>query len=53
MDTTQHRGSDLFGTRSSLDWQERLAQVVTIMREMSTHTDPQEMVRAYGRGSAP
>lgn len=31
------------------DWRERLAEVAELMREMSTHTDPQEMVRAYGR----
>jgi len=30
------------------DWRERLQAVVETMREMSTHTDPQEMVRAYG-----
>jgi phosphoserine phosphatase RsbU/P len=29
------------------DWQQRLAQVVAMMREMSNHTDPQEMVRNY------
>lgn len=28
-------------------WQERLEVVVDMMREMSTHSDPQEMVRAY------
>ena len=48
MDSTQQRGTDLFGIQTSLDWQERLAHVVSMMREMSTHTDPQEMVRAYG-----
>lgn len=31
------------------DWMAKLDQVVETMREMSTHTDPQEMVRAYGR----
>jgi sigma-B regulation protein RsbU (phosphoserine phosphatase) len=30
------------------DWETRLARIVAMMREMSTHTDPQEMVRAYG-----
>jgi sigma-B regulation protein RsbU (phosphoserine phosphatase) len=30
-------------------WRERLAEVAELMREMSTHTDPQDMVRAYGR----
>src|SRR4051794_28214193 len=29
------------------DWQRRLAHVVDMMREMSRHTDPQEMVRNY------
>lgn len=29
------------------DWQERLTEVVEMMREMSLQTDPQEMVRAY------
>lgn len=31
------------------DWQQRLAVVMETMREMSLHTDPQEMVRAYAR----
>ena len=31
------------------DWRARLAEVAELMREMSTHDDPQEMVRAYGR----
>ena len=30
------------------DWEQRLAAIVDIMREMSRHTDPQQMVRAYG-----
>jgi sigma-B regulation protein RsbU (phosphoserine phosphatase) len=30
------------------DWQERLAQVVELMQDMSRQTDPQEMVRSYG-----
>ncbi|MFO0956428.1 MAG: PP2C family protein-serine/threonine phosphatase [Isosphaeraceae bacterium] len=30
-------------------WRERMAQVVATVREMSRQTDPQEMVRAYGR----
>jgi sigma-B regulation protein RsbU (phosphoserine phosphatase) len=30
-------------------WQERLALVVETMREVSRQTDPQEMVRVYGR----
>jgi sigma-B regulation protein RsbU (phosphoserine phosphatase) len=29
-------------------WQGRLAEVVAMMREMSTHTEPEAMVRAYG-----
>jgi phosphoserine phosphatase RsbU/P len=35
--------------RPPLTWRERLDQVVETMREMSIQTDPQEMVRAYGR----
>ena len=31
------------------DWRQRLAIVVETMREMSRQSDPQEMVRAYGR----
>jgi sigma-B regulation protein RsbU (phosphoserine phosphatase) len=31
------------------DWKQRLALIVETMREMSSQTDPQEMVRAYGR----
>lgn len=30
------------------DWQERLAVIVEMMRDMSRQTDPQAMVRAYG-----
>src|SRR5580658_7121186 len=30
------------------DWQQRLAQIVEMMQEMSRQTDPQEMVRSYG-----
>ena len=46
-----HRHSDRmplvdFGPRD--DWQQRLALIVDIMRDMSRHSDPQEMVRAYG-----
>jgi sigma-B regulation protein RsbU (phosphoserine phosphatase) len=29
------------------DWRQRLSLIVETMREMSTHTDPQAMVRAY------
>ena len=32
----------------SQTWQERLSLIVDTMRDMSRHTDPQEMVRAYG-----
>ena len=30
------------------DWQQRLAQIVELVRDMSRQTDPQEMVRSYG-----
>lgn len=33
----------------SSDWRARLADLVELMREMSTLEDPQEMVRTYGR----
>jgi sigma-B regulation protein RsbU (phosphoserine phosphatase) len=33
---------------NGFSWQQRLDQVVESMREMSGHTDPQAMVRAYG-----
>ena len=36
-------------TWGASDWRARLAEVAELMREMSTHEDPQEMVRAYGR----
>lgn len=35
--TAQHDG----------DWQERLSLIVEMVRDMSRHTDPQEMVRSY------
>ena len=35
--TGQHNG----------DWQERLSLIVEMVRDMSRHTDPQEMVRSY------
>ncbi|MBI3860691.1 MAG: stage II sporulation protein E, partial [Planctomycetia bacterium] len=35
------------------DWQERLAVIVDTMRDMSRHTDPQQMVRAYGERITP
>jgi sigma-B regulation protein RsbU (phosphoserine phosphatase) len=31
------------------DWQERLALIEDLMRDLSRHTDPQEMVRSYAR----
>jgi len=34
------------------DWQERLAVVLETMREMSLQTDPQELVRTFGRRMA-
>src|SRR5262245_14758236 len=33
----------------STDWREQLAYIVAMMREMSLHTDPQEMRIAYNR----
>src|SRR6266480_2528226 len=30
------------------DWQQRLAQIIELVQEMSRQTDPQEMVRSYG-----
>lgn len=30
------------------DWQQRLAQIVELVQDMSRQTDPQEMVRSYG-----
>ena len=38
-----------FFTAGRGPWQERLTFVVEMMREMSRQTDPQEMVKAYGR----
>ena len=37
------------GDLPSLDWQSRLADIMDMLREMSAHSDPQEMVAAYGR----
>ena len=31
------------------DWETRLGHIVAMMREMSLHTDPQAMVKAYGQ----
>ncbi|HZU38731.1 MAG TPA: GAF domain-containing SpoIIE family protein phosphatase [Gemmataceae bacterium] len=36
----------LVGTQTA-DWQQRLALIVDMMRDMSRQTDPQEMVQAY------
>lgn len=49
--TTAVRTQDHCGCKISKehDWQTRLPIVVDIMREMSTHTDPQAMVRQYGK----
>ena len=30
-------------------WRKRLAQIVELVRNMSLHNDPQEMVRSYGK----
>lgn len=35
------------------DWKARLAVIVDTMRDMSRHTDPQQMVRAYGERISP
>ena len=48
MSQSTQTGSSLFGTHTG-DWRQRLDEVVEMMREMSLQTDPQEMVRAYGR----
>ncbi|MDB5353306.1 MAG: hypothetical protein JWN86_4553 [Planctomycetota bacterium] len=47
LNSTQSSPS-LFGPQAG-DWRQRLDKVVTMMREMSLQTDPQEMVRAYTR----
>lgn len=38
-----------FFVDKSLAWQDRLRLIVDMMREMSLQTDPEAMVRAYGR----
>jgi phosphoserine phosphatase RsbU/P len=38
----------LFTSQQNGDWQQRLTQIVDMMRDMSRQTDPQEMVRSYG-----
>ena len=35
-------------TNEPTTWQDRLDVIVDLMRDMSRHTDPQEMVRSYG-----
>lgn len=44
---TATRTDDLFASGAG-SWEVRLARIVDLVREMSLHTDPQEMVRAYG-----
>jgi len=39
---------DIFNPNAG-DWQQQLAMVIETMREISSHTDPQDMVREYGR----
>jgi sigma-B regulation protein RsbU (phosphoserine phosphatase) len=41
-------GDGIFDSQSG-DWRERLDKIVDLMRDMSRQTDPQEMVRVYGR----
>ena len=38
----------MFGFGQFETWQERMDEVVQLMRELSTYTDPQVMVNAYG-----
>ncbi len=47
MQTSEQTSTDLFGPRAG-NWRQRLAEVVSMMREMSVQTDPQKMVHAYG-----
>ena len=47
MSTGTRPATDLLGLRA-IDWQDRLDEVVAMMREMSSQTDPQAMVRDYG-----
>ncbi len=44
---TKKKASGGFGLLRG-DWQERLAFIVEAMRDMSEHSEPQEMVRSYG-----
>ena len=37
----------------SLPWNERLTAIMEMMREMSSQTDPQQMVQQYGAQDAP
>ena len=45
--TDDRNGGNPFGFRSE-DWRQRLADIDAMMREMSSQTDPQAKVRAYG-----
>ena len=36
------------GVDGAGSWRQRLAQIVELVRDMSSHNDPQEMVRSYG-----
>jgi phosphoserine phosphatase RsbU/P len=47
MPDESHPVSDLFGPNAG-DRNQRLAEVVSVMREISLQTDPEAMVRAYG-----
>ena len=47
MSSTSPVASDLFGLNSG-DSDQRLTEVVGVMRELSRLSDPEEMVRAYG-----
>ncbi len=38
----------MYGRGKFPDWHQRLGEVVSFMREISTYTDPQEVVNAYG-----
>ncbi len=50
MDLTEHETEATRSTgRAIEDWRHRMAQVVAMMRELSLQSDPQSMVRAYGR----
>ena len=42
------KGRIVNDVHENADWRERLEIIVDMMREVSRHTDPQAMVRAYG-----